>query len=173
MGLWDWTGRVKWSFVVDTDAYAGNFERELCGYVTGCSEDGEDHHGAPYRDMFMADYPEGHPFEDFLKKRLTDPGDDGYGRTYQDLAPTPGWGNFGQGDHKKLEAFETAPHPAFQSVAIFLRERPPDEVLSILTQRAYAFPKLPKRYNWDSRPTILGCRLVSERVVLESIPLQI
>ncbi|KKK83825.1 hypothetical protein LCGC14_2789530, partial [marine sediment metagenome] len=25
----------SWIFIIDTDSYAGNFEREMCAYITG------------------------------------------------------------------------------------------------------------------------------------------
>lgn len=28
---------TEWTFVIDTDDYAGNFEREMCAYITGCT----------------------------------------------------------------------------------------------------------------------------------------
>jgi len=29
----------RWIFIIDTDKYAGNFERDMCAYVTGCIGD--------------------------------------------------------------------------------------------------------------------------------------
>ena len=31
----------KWIFVIDTDSYAGNFERDMCAYITGVLGDCE------------------------------------------------------------------------------------------------------------------------------------
>jgi hypothetical protein len=30
---------TEWTFVIDTDDYAGKFEREMCAYITGCTGD--------------------------------------------------------------------------------------------------------------------------------------
>ena len=48
MALWDWTGGPRWYFVVDTEEYAGNFERELCGFVCGQYDDYGDPRGGFY-----------------------------------------------------------------------------------------------------------------------------
>jgi len=167
MALWDWSDTPRWSFVIDTDAYAGNFERALCAYVTGR------HCGtgrvAAYLEMYQREVPEDF-FESLHEQRVDDHGDDHIARAPMALAPTPGWGRRDDGNHYELEDGEEAPHPAYQSVAIFLSRQPTQEELQALAARAYAFPQLPREKPWDARPKILGCRVVEERTVLFSTP---
>jgi hypothetical protein len=153
MGCWDWTGeeRTRWALVVDTNAYAGNFEREVCAYVAGKVDEYGEHQTEQERAAFARDYPNGNPFEDLIESRLVDPGDDGYHRSPCDVAPTPGRRN-------------RSGSPAFNSVAIFLAREPTAEELATLKARALSFPSLPKQHEWDERPQIRGVRLVREAV---------
>jgi hypothetical protein len=174
MALWDWSVNetdVKWSFVIDTEIFAGNFERELTAYVIGeCDEYGL-HLAQKYIDM----HSETESFKDLSDLRVVDPGDDGIHRGPCDLAPTPGWGNDGKGDHCKITSPAKAkkyPYPAYLSVAIFLSRKPTNEELAILAKRAYEFSSLPRITKFDSRPEVTGCRLVSERVVVESFTVE-
>lgn len=171
MALWDW-GRTepKWTFVVDTDSYAGNFERELACYVVGQCDDHGEHRGGPYREMYERDFKGKDPFEDLVEHRINDPGDDGIMRAPMDLAPTPGYENDGHGNHRPIASGKKPKHPAYNSVAIFLSRKPKDKELKILVARAKAFADLPKTKQWDSRPKILGIRLVEERTEIVSHP---
>lgn len=176
MALWGWSGGEKWSFVIDTDEYAGNFERELCAYVIGKVDwsyvsNPYDTAGGDYLKMFDKDC--GIELEDLSDTRISDPGDDGITRAPCDLAPTPGWSNDGHGNEYKVRPNSkkySFKHPAYRSVAIFLRRKPSDEELAELVKRALEFPTLPKINEWDSRPAILGCRLVKETVLVEATP---
>lgn len=141
----DWFGLDKWSFVVDTDSYAGNFDRELCAHVIGATPELSD-------------------------LRLVDPGDDGFHRAPCDLAPTPGWSNDGYGHAYRVSRKHGFEHPAYNSVAIFLGRRPTDQELAQMLARARAFPNLLKTYSWRCHPMILGCRLIRETTQLEAIP---
>lgn len=163
MALWDWNNQdFSWSFVVDTDQYAGNFERELTAYVIGQADEYAN------VDDYIAMFEEecGFDFEDLYDTRVSDPGDDGIMRAPNDLAPTPGWSNDGHGGHYRVDADHPFKHPAYQSVAIFLSREPTSEELAELVKRATSFSQLSRRREWDDRPTILGCRLVKERLEL-------
>jgi hypothetical protein len=178
MATWDWAStEPKWSFVVDTEDYAGNFERELSSYVVGRCDEHGDHRGGPYREMFEQEIrgrgSRGHfekedPFEDLVTTRVDDHGDDHIAHAPMALAPTPGYSNDGSGNVKKLKPGQKVKWPAFNSVAIFLTRKPTKGELKILVQRAKAFASLPKITRWDSRPKILGCRLVEERTEIIS-----
>ena len=50
--------------IIDTDSYAGNFERELCAYVTG-HWDGETHGGDQVK-VFKDEVGEPNPFEGYV-----------------------------------------------------------------------------------------------------------
>lgn len=137
----------RWSFVVDTDMYAGNFERELGGYVVGQVDDYGDHRAGPYIELYEKECPT-NPFENLVEWRVYDPGDDGIMRVPANISPTPG-----------------TKGGAYNSVSIHLGKKPTSKQLRLLVERAKAFPSLPRLKKWDSRPTILRCRLVLEETV--------
>jgi hypothetical protein len=51
-------------------------------------------------------------------------------------------------------------HPSYQSVGIYLRERPDDKTTAFMCSRAYQYSKQPKRKPWDVRPKVEGFRLL-------------
>jgi hypothetical protein len=75
-------------FCVDTDSYAGNFERELCAYMTGIV--GECGVGEEGQKLYEADGHE--PLEDLVDAWVPD--DHGCHRPAA-IQPTPGWFNSG------------------------------------------------------------------------------
>ena len=163
MGLWLWARGKKplWSFVIDTNSYAGNFERELAAYVVGrCDDFGMGiPRVVPYLNQHYLECPDS--FRTLSEDRISDPGDDGICRAPMDFAPTPG---------KK---------GAFNSVALFLTHKPSKLQLAMLVERARRFPSLSwlgspgkdpdmEKFFSFSKIRILGCRLVEERTVLVS-----
>jgi hypothetical protein len=90
---------AKYIFVIDTESYAGNFEREMCGYATGY----DDEYAALARpDLFRLEEPElvdGEEtiFYEIFDIRTNEPGDDGGYPHPCDSFPTPGWFNNGVG----------------------------------------------------------------------------
>jgi hypothetical protein len=178
MAIWEWADKgPRWSFVVDTDSYAGNFDRELSSFVVGRCDEGGDHRGAPYREMFEKEIRghgrRGHfekedPFEGLVVTRVDDHGDDFICRAPMSLAPTPGYSNDGKGIVSKLKSGKEPKHPAYNSVAIFLSRKPTDAELRLLAERAKKFSNLPPLKPWDHRPKFLGCRLVEERTEIVS-----
>lgn len=120
-----------WFFIIDTDTYAGNFERELTAWCTG--HIGECCVGKGYADSFREECPAMVDAFDDLIIHLPD--------EYQcyrptTIYPTPGWSNDGNGHHTHDES---GAFPAYQSVAIFCRERPSADVVYFLRQRALAY----------------------------------
>jgi len=104
----------RFIFVIETDKYAGNFERQMCGYLTG--KFGECGVGEEEAREFLEDRglrAEDSPFDDFVESV---PDEDGGCRR-----PCSTWGR----DNK--------------SVAIFFYERPTDELISIMRERAKMF----------------------------------
>ena len=81
-------------FVIDTDQYAGNFEREMCAYITGHT--GDCGVGLDVVDTF--------PLVSGVKQV---PDEDGTMRPCS-VYPTPGWHNNGLGFHFKDEQAEEA-----------------------------------------------------------------
>jgi len=175
MALWSWDSPgPRWSFVVDTDSYAGNFERELSSFVVGRCDEHGDHRGGLYKAMYEEDFRihgnsgEEDPFEDLVTTRVDDHGDDAICRAPMALAPTPGYSNDGRGNVTKLKPGAKPKHAAYNSVAIFLDRKPTDAELGILVERAKRFADLPPIKPWDHRPKILGMRLVEERMEIVS-----
>lgn len=81
-------------FVIDTSSYAGNFERDLCAYVTGVI--GECEVGKEFSDLYSQETREEYSqFEDIIDMR---PDDHGCHRPTS-IYPTKGWlydGEFGE-----------------------------------------------------------------------------
>jgi hypothetical protein len=164
-------GGDRWYFIVDTDSYAGNFERELCAYVIGAAGEHGAHVAGPYLKLFRMWCPV--ELGSLSDTRIADSGDDGTRESPCDLAPTPGWSNNGNGKSYRVRPNNKRyryKHPAYNSVALFLRRRPSDDELTELVKRALEFPTLQKVHPWEARPTeILGCRLLKEAVQVDYI----
>lgn len=182
----------RWVFVVDTENYAGNFERWLCGYLTGRVDDPETHGGDEAKiakkelPQDLWDY-----FQDHVILCLENP-DDCPIHTPVVIYPTPGWFNHGMGGHFKegqeAQAFEDykreiekykKQHPAsglegsprlnkfsaYMSVGIFFNEHPPENVIAVLKDRARKFIEeyWPKREVFGEALTLTGFRLLEEK----------
>jgi|SRR5581483_1604928 len=90
----------EYIFVVDTDSYAGNFERELCAYMTGVL--GECGVGQEAVELYEKDGHE--PLEDLVGQ---EPDDHGCRRPVK-LMPTPGWFNSGMSGPYREDSFDPA-----------------------------------------------------------------
>ena len=209
-------------FIVDTEDYAGDFEREMCGYLTGIV--GECGVGVEGRRKYLEDMGleldqeryyapvVGNPFEEIIKQVPDEHGC----RRPASIYLTPGWYNDGHGGHydenvtsdaevlkEYVEAVEreceeeikhltliateedtpenrkrgawTAEaktmeikryqeeittarqkvkvnrYPAYLSVAIFFDEKPTEEQIELMKERAYDFAKDTNAYNRFSR----------------------
>lgn len=176
-------------FVIDTDTYAGNFEREMTAFCTGCT--GECGVGERYAEMFLAEHgPD--MADDFRNLVAWYPDDHGVGRPAA-IWPTPGFWNDGMGDEYPDSAFgtseviekyqakirehkakypastigsngEPSKHPAYLSVAIFFHKEPSLEVLKLLCERAIAYKE------YEGKPNkILGFRLIKPVLIEKSV----
>jgi hypothetical protein len=87
---------MGFSFIIDTDKYAGNFEREICAFVTG--RIGEDGVGEEEGTQYIKD---GYDPLEFVENRFDE--DDLEDDTYRpvNVYPTPGWFNHGLGKEFK------------------------------------------------------------------------
>lgn len=130
-------------FVIDTDAYAGNFERQMVAYITG--QLGECGVGDEYSRMFLDAYPE-------LEKGMEDlvvsvPDEHGCWRPASIYRSPPGT------------------KESYQSVALFLDKVPSNTLLDLMMARAKAFvPIYAEARPWNQSFGILGFRLVREQV---------
>lgn len=183
-------------FVVDTDAYSGNFEREMCGYMTG--QFGECGVGDEEAQLFEEEVSDEINFSEIIQHI---PDENGCHRPAT-IWPTPGWFNNGMGGHFKDQDDQEEPalkhrneqydkeadknvyhnesanaahrarwlerkeeplqkHPAYLSVAICFNDRPTDEQIEILRERARRFSEIyPTRRSWNKKFTITGFRLI-------------
>lgn len=155
----EWSG---FSLVIDTDAYAGNFEREMLAactgvlteYPTGYSEDEARRYDGP-------------DLEGLVGRLLNDTDD----RAFADrcaIYPTPGWENDGNGEHRRIPQGTPPRFLAYQSVRVALERMPtPDELVGI-KRRAIAFASRGVR---DDCPFVVeGFRFVRDRIVSQSRP---
>lgn len=154
----DWT---RYTLVVDTDAYAGNFERQLVAYCTGMADPsgvGESEAAA-----FRASMPV-EVRDHFAAIMSTRPGDNDHPH-YARILPTTGRLN-DKGRH--FDANELTPElrkafpMAYESVGVFFDEIPSRELLDILLMRAEEFAANYTAFGDPARFRILGMRLLAE-----------
>lgn len=122
--------------IIDTNSYAGNFERALCAYITGQKADITSSEAEEMAAIALQEIPEIVAKFDELMLEVQDEPED-YPRCVS-IWPTPGYGNDGRGKEVKLteENKEDYPYPAYLSVAIFFSERPPNRLVTIMKERA-------------------------------------
>lgn len=145
-----------WLFVIDTDTYAGSFERELTGYCTG--QIGECGIGSECAERFHEEHPE--MVDVFEQLILHLPDEHGCYRPTS-IYPTPGYWSDGLGtcwpDSKwgsqeaqekymlSMKKFKpTSSDPighclAYMSVAIFFIEQPTPRIIHFLMQRVLSY----------------------------------
>lgn len=104
----------SYSIVVETDSYAGNFEREMCAFMTG--HIGECEVGLKEQELYLLKYD---PI-----KEITDEADE-------------------HGCYRPVEIVCTPNCPGYEAFQIFLdnNEIPPDESLAIMKSQALEYAK--------------------------------
>jgi len=140
-------------FVIDTDTYSGNFERELCVFCTG--QYGECEVGMDLAKQFKANFPA--EYKELRKiVNCYVPDEHGVGRPAT-IWPTPGFWNNGNGKHFPDFKWngKSDKYPAYQSVAIFFYKKPTHEQINFICQRACD-------YCAKENITILKFRLIQE-----------
>lgn len=143
---------TNWSFIADTDSYAGNFEREFAGYLTGCYL-GHDSHGKEESQKFVDELGLDKYGEmcDITQHRIVDHGDCSSSEPFG-IVLTPKYSK----NQQKRES-------DYQSVAIFLRDKPDHKLIEFFTDRARKFfSKIS-----DDKVKILGFRVVKEVITTE------
>lgn len=141
---------APWVFIIDTDQYAGNFEREMCAYCTGMI--GQCEVGEAMLPFFEKDFEidpdkfyEDNPFMEYVDIWVMD--DHGCGR------PASIW---------------NGPSGGCNSVAIFFQQEPTEELIKIMKERSSDFAKNrpdQKEYQKSSKPmNILGFRMLKQVV---------
>lgn len=159
----------RFIFVVDTENYAGNFERQLTAYVTGVT--GECGVGDEESALFQDEHPD--RVEEFQNIVDQVPDENGCHRPTS-IYPTPGWFNDGVGNewreeqagspevlakyeetlrergyilvptlrergYEDVEEREPGHYPAYKSVAIYFHERPSQELVEFMIRRVRKF----------------------------------
>ena len=168
-------------FVIDTDAYAGNFERGLCAYITGRL--GECEVGEDEAEIFREEVGDPDELFEFIDSK---PDEDGGCLRPVTIFPTPGWFNDGRGGHfregeeeKAQEHKKTSPEwkgeentpllkwPCCNSVAIFFSKNDCDgfseDKLRIMEERAIKFFKVFP----DTEANIEGIRILKDTTTRE------
>ena len=144
---------IEWSFVVDTDSYAGNFEREMSSYIVGRCDDYGEHRGGKYSDMFKEDFPKEDPFGGKYGSIVTD--------RMVELGNSPG--------RSPVSIACVDDSESFQSVEIFFEEKPTAKQLKVLKYRAQKFAEIAKNHADGPTCKILDCRLVRTETTIEHI----
>jgi hypothetical protein len=188
----------RFLFVVDTLDYAGNFERQLCGYITGRTRDWSGDHGEDEAEIAKKELPE--KMRDYFDNHImyvVDEQKDGQPMTPMIIYPTPGWFNHGMGGHfrdgQEEEAFadykkvsekykadhpgssldvgkELHKHPAYQSVAIVFDERPPQDIIELMKGRTEKFVKYWAKIKvLGMKVRVTGFRVVEETTQVQTV----
>jgi hypothetical protein len=149
-------------FVVDTDHYAGNFERPMVAYMTGAV--GECEVGQEEADLFE----ENGLFLELTDKTSHELDDHGCARPAS-IWTTPGRYNNGNGKHFDGNPTGAGKYPAYESVAAFFSERPTDEEIEFMKQRAHEYVEYkhqtrPAYFKDESQIRIKGFRLITQQV---------
>lgn len=80
---------TKWIFIIDTDSYAGNFERDMCAYVTGCIGDCEA--GKKFAEMYRKETKDGDEYENQFSEYIEQRTDEHGCARPTECWPTKGW----------------------------------------------------------------------------------
>lgn len=141
----------KYIFVIDTDQYAGNFEREMCACCTG--QIGECEVGEEESKKFRTEV--GEEVYDIMDELVEQrPDDHGCSR------PTSLW----------RTPIYLSPKGGHNSVAIFFYDMPSEDILTVMKDRAEIFIKGNERiFNKPRTMKILGFRLLKETTIIEEI----
>lgn len=132
-------------FIIATDSYTGNFEREMCAFSTGAV--GECEVGQDQADLFRAELmPDADEYDPTLFEvddciNAYEPDDHGCGR------PTSIWED-GKGEYNAL--------------AIFFNEKPTQEMIDLIKTRS-------KIYAGKNKIKILGYSMIKREVVVTPV----
>lgn len=120
--------------IIDTENYAGNFERDMCGYITG--QYGECGVGYELAENFKHEIKHAGWWDENIHQNQDE---NGCERPVA-IVPTPGWYNNGYGGHFRNEERKGGhAYPAYMSVGIYSLEEPTQQVIDEVTERAKYF----------------------------------
>lgn len=135
---------VPFEFVIDTNSYAGNFERELCAYVTGYWDN--ETHGGDQAEVFEKEIGNPNPFEGYVT----------YAITRDDDVPVYA---------PQCIEWEST-NKANNSVGIFFEKEPTPELITLMKKRAKRFTKKGKIFDRRVKLKILGFRFLRRTVTI-------
>lgn len=120
--------------IIDTENYAGNFDRDMCGYITG--QYGECGVGYELAEHFKHEIKHAGWWD---KNTYQNQDENGCERPVA-IVPTPGWYNNGYGGHFRNEERKGGhAYPAYMSVGIYSLVEPSQEIFDEVTERAKYF----------------------------------
>ena len=135
-----------YALVVDTEQYAGNFERAMCAYATGVV--GGCTRGEKEASLFAEQEPDSfdRDIEEsvFWELMVQEMDEDGCARPVTIVA-TPGWFNDGDGREFRDEGQEiegVTKWPSYQSVGMFFERRLTSDEEALVKRRVAAFAEL-------------------------------
>lgn len=146
------TDRVTHILIIETDSYAGNFERELCAYATGLI--GECEVGDRQARDFSEEF--GEEIAKSFQKISVEFADDNGTRRPCSMRRTP---NNAKNYNKETYEFngKTYEKPCYNDIEIFFNDRPTNEQLQIIVSRT-------KEFAQTKGIKIFGYKLIRELV---------
>ncbi|MEK7183965.1 MAG: hypothetical protein AAB701_00385 [Patescibacteria group bacterium] len=161
-------GKAVWpgpSLVIDTDSYAGQFERPITAFVTGEFDDEFTRSDVKaMAKVFHKEVGKVNPVKGLLARGL-EFDDDVPKVTVCSLYPTPGMSNDGYGHHYQVTEDQPYRYPAYFSVRFFLHREPTPKQLNLIKQRAEQFAARGTTYQPPF--CIVGYRILYERIVIK------
>lgn len=129
------SGDAEWILVIKTDAYAGNFERGMCGYCTGMVGDcgvGEEEAQIFYDEMGLT--PDDFNWKDggVDVKYISEDWDNPFGLVVTSRADD-------HGCRRPTTMCDSDPDDRNTAVAIFFSKKPTDELINTMMERAYRY----------------------------------
>lgn len=124
--------------VIDTENYAGNFERRMCAFLTGQIGEGSIGEGADLVTKYSSDIKYLDWWNNHIVKKQ--PVGNYHGKSPVWTSITPGWWNNGRGLHyREGERLKSEKFPAYLSLEIYVSEIPSDDAIEELVERAKYF----------------------------------
>lgn len=154
----------RFIFIVDTQQFSGNFERQMCAHLT--NQVGECEVGKEYI-TDLEDLADEYPTHDiprilaWIEDNILQVSEHDNGCLRPCVIwPTEGRSNNGMGKHYNVKPSTPYKHPAYESVGIFFGAHPPQDVINYMIERSKTFDL----YGICKREdiTITGFRLIGE-----------
>ena len=139
-------GEKQYIFVIDTDSYAGNFEREMCAYVTGQTGEcgvGEDYAKRAHNEIPQAQKTE---LESIVKSVMDDHG------CYRPVS---------------IHSNPRISKPNSNSVGIYFSQKPSQDLVNMMKDRAKAVGNEGFGFFEKEKVDVMGFRMITEQLIAE------